>query len=432
VAGASTDAHGILAGDGTAMEVDADTDALLTSPPPSPAALHTATMRAKEAVEAADRANMPDDVKQCLRREFERRRTAEIAAQPLAQRRKLALVRVEVAATGVAKYREATKQATIALEKWNAEAALATEALQTVDQELADAAAQPHWAQPPHPAELAAQAALQSNTALRHGLGGMLHALKACNGAPGPPDVALLTALAQSMAAAEALFSEPVPAPAPASPPAENADSAPRSPAGKEPSSPDSVGSLDHENYQYKAPAGAATKANVEPAAEPVPTQDAAAAAMAASEAFAAAGAAAAGLAAAPLSPTQLYVPQGPRSSVAPNQGARERSRDRSRDRSRSPRSAAEIAAAASQEAALAEALRPRGDPGENANAADAAATAAATATAAESQAAAAAAAASAEAAAAQAAATAKPAGQAAAGSSTNPAADQEAADNID
>ena len=63
--------------------------------------------------------------------------------------------------------------ATIALERWNAEAVEANEALEAVDRDLADAAGQLHWSQPTHPAQLAAEAALQNNAELRHGLAGI-------------------------------------------------------------------------------------------------------------------------------------------------------------------------------------------------------------------------------------------------------------------
>ena len=330
-------------GTADAMDVDtAEPDAEEAArQQPNPAALHTATMRAKDAVEAAVRANMPDEIKQVLRQEFERRRTAEIAAQPLAQRRKLALLRTEAAATGVAKYLEQSKQATLALDKWYAEAKEANDALEAVDRDLADAAEQLHWSLPPHPAELAAEVTQQKYTVLRQGLEGMIEALRASTGTPGFPGV-----LAQNLAAAEALLSE--------QPPVGVTEAAPA--AGQA-------------STQEAASAAAASAAMA--AAEHQRALLAAATAVEHTRALAAA--AAAGLATAtgqqqaggqqqqggpaPLTPTQPYVPQ----TIAPKQDAH----DLGRERSRSPRSAAEIAAAAaSQDMAFAAALQPRPTPG--------------------------------------------------------------------
>ena len=102
------------------MEVDEGQAALdaMQQQPLTPAALHSATMRAKDAVEAAVRANVPEELKQGLLREFEARRSAEIAAQPLAQRRKLALARTEAAAAGTAKFKALAAQTNETLARW--------------------------------------------------------------------------------------------------------------------------------------------------------------------------------------------------------------------------------------------------------------------------------------------------------------------------
>ena len=365
------------------MDVDENptkTDTAMPPHQPTPAALHMATMRAKDAVEAAVRAEVPEDLRLGLMREFEARRSAEIAAQPLAQRRKLALKRIEEAAVSTAKFRALAAQTNLTLARWIAEEEEAAEALEAVDHDLAEAALQLHWSVPSSPDALAAEAAQRSEAEIRRTLEAMLSAMQACSStaaAPGPLGTNM-AALAQCIAGAQALLAKPgvVQSAANAAPPGKNAGPA------EPPEAPASV------PVAAPAPLPAGT---VTPEAAPGPTAEAwaqaaagvaaafappdAPAPAAANSRLAAAFAAGALPTAVPIlvRPTEPYVPQ-PRHDP---QG---------RTRSRSPRCAAELAAAMavaaaaaeSQDAAIAAALQPRPTPPADVAAAHQAAAAAA------------------------------------------------------
>ena len=176
-------------------------------PEASPADLHKATLLAKSMVEAAAKAQVPPEIMDQLMAVFESRRDAELAAQPLVQRKADATTRSVRAAAAVAKARASHAQASMAFEKVDRGAETANAALVTVEQEIAAAAAmQPTL--PAHPSDIAA-------AALRTTLADVLSSMRAFHSTPNP-DPAAIHEFSRIMMAADAAVANTAAAPDPA------------------------------------------------------------------------------------------------------------------------------------------------------------------------------------------------------------------------
>ena len=150
-----------------------------------------------------------------ITQELEARRETELAVATLLRRQQLARTRAETAATGTAQYRARAAEATATLHRWLAEGEEAAGALQEADSAVAEAEAialtrsQPSRQEQLPTETRVAEAARPGRGEMRRTLATVISTLRACTTANGPQ---METALAQSIAAAEALLARQAPA----------------------------------------------------------------------------------------------------------------------------------------------------------------------------------------------------------------------------